>query len=144
MLIFVQLQRFFYYYFAFKNLTQRQKRNALHVFAHIMHTWSPGYNQTLPSIYQIVNGLIHSYVDTIYIYTHTHLLDMHTCMFVQCTQSTALCYFCGWFSLQMINQPKWWSWTSLQFCLWCNNILSSLSDHINLLEYEKAHRVMID
>lgn len=63
-----------------------------------MHTWAPSYNQTLPSIYQIVNGLIKFffYVDNIYIHTHTHthVLDMHTCMFVQCTQSTsALCYF---------------------------------------------------
>lgn len=47
-----------------------------------MHTWAPSYNQTLPSIYQIVNGLIKFffYVDNIYIHTHTH-----TPMFLICT-----------------------------------------------------------
>lgn len=69
-------------------------------FAHIMHTWSPSYNQTLPSIYQTVNGLINSYVDKIYIHTHTHTFLICTHLFVQCTQSTALCYFSGWFCLQ--------------------------------------------
>lgn len=54
-----------------------------------MHTWAPSYNQTLPSIYQMVNGLISFfYVDNI---CHTHI---HTHIFVRCTLSiSALCYF---------------------------------------------------
>lgn len=94
--VFVQLQRIYLILPLITGLSGRIEINALQVLLHtFMHTWAPSYNRTLPSIYQIVNGLIDFYVDThIYIYIHTHVLDMHTCMFVQCTQSTsALCYF---------------------------------------------------
>lgn len=108
MVVFVQLQII---YLIISVITQRQKRNALHVFfAHVMHTWAPSYNQTLPSIYQIVNGLILFFKMQI-TYIYTHALDMHTCMFVQCTQSTALCYFFCWHQVFWLVQSfvqRWW------------------------------------
>ena len=119
--VFVQLQRIYLILPLITWLRGRIEINALQVLLHTyMHTWAPSYNRTLPSIYQIVNGLmIDFYVDThTYIYidtnTHKHVLDMHTCMFVQCTQSTsALCYFflstkvSGWFSLQCKGCGDW-------------------------------------
>lgn len=65
-------------------------------FAHIMHTWAPSYNQTLPSLYQIVNGLINFYVDNIYthmllICTHVCLSSAHSCLLLFCC-----CFFGGW------------------------------------------------
>lgn len=71
----------------FNKLTQKQKGNALQVCCTYYAYLGSRYNQILPSIYQIVNGLIDFYVD------NTHILDMHTCMFVQCTRSSPLCYF---------------------------------------------------
>lgn len=78
--------------------------NALQVygfFAHIMHTWTPSYNPTLPSIYQIVIGLnIFLYVDDLY---------RLTSMFVQCTKSASglccrLCFFrTVWSSVQKLS-----------------------------------------
>lgn len=59
--IFVKLNRSYLIFTFFNYLTGRKKTNTLHfsfLFTHIMHTWAPSYNQTLPSIYQIVNGLI--------------------------------------------------------------------------------------
>lgn len=65
--------------FAFNNLTQRQKKMHYMFFGHIMHTWAPSYNQTLPSIYQIVNGLIDFYVYDIYIHTRSWYAHMYVC-----------------------------------------------------------------
>lgn len=71
--VFVQLQRIYLILPLITGLSGRIEINALQVLLHtFMHTWAPSYNRTLPSIYQIVNGLIDFYVDThIYIYTHT-------------------------------------------------------------------------
>lgn len=85
-----------------------------------MHTWAPSYNQTLPSIYQIVNGLIKFffYVDNIYIHTHTHPCSWYAHMYV-CPVHTV--HFC---SLLLFVGTKFSGWFSLQ-CKGCGGLRAS-------------------
>lgn len=79
-------ENLFEFFLPFNNVTQRQENRCITIFfcAHVMHTWAPSYNQTLPSIYQIVNGLIFFFlnVDNTYIniYTHMFLICTHVCL----------------------------------------------------------------
>lgn len=113
-----QSATFDFFFFNFNNLSQKRSINALRsfffffFFAHVMHTWVPSYNQKLPSIYQIVNGLIDRLCRyyTVYIYTNSSICthSIHSIL-VQCTHTVCFCFlfFILFYSIFPPHQVLW-------------------------------------